>query len=210
MTYQCSNGHASADPDFCSECGLQLAAPAAAAGQTVIAAVAHNHGGESCPVCSEVRDDPSAQFCGVCGYDYVNKTGGVVPGATPAAVAAPPVPVAPPPVPSKARIDVQVVVNGTVLKYSFFDEENLIGRKSSKVAQSLGIEGDDAISSRHLLLTRAADGITVRDLGSTNGSLIVQDGVASDLPAGVEKTIKIGDSLRIGAHTEITVLAVVQ
>jgi len=130
-TYHCPAGHDSVDPDFCSECGNQLApapgsAPAAPAADPSQASAAPSTtsaqgGHENCPMCTEVRDG-SAQFCGVCGYDYVNKTGGEVPQAAAPAPTVPAPNYAPPAVPSpsvapaslsSARIDLEVVVGKT-------------------------------------------------------------------------------------------------
>jgi len=107
-TYNCSAGHNSVDPDFCSECGNQLAplpgasspagAPAADPASAPPAS-SSTSGHEDCPMCTEVRDG-SAQFCGVCGYDFVNKTGGEVPQAAAPAPAAPAPNYAPPAVPT--------------------------------------------------------------------------------------------------------------
>lgn len=229
-TYNCSAGHNSVDPDFCSECGNQLAplpgasspagAPAAdpaSAPPASSSTSAH----EDCPMCTEVRDG-SAQFCGVCGYDFVNKTGGEVPQAAAPAPAAPAPNYAPPAVPtsipssapaslSSARIDVEVVVGKTgPRKHSLFDNENLIGRPNNKVALSLVIDGDEGISRRQMMVTRQADGtVTVRDLDSANGTKVEHDGGTVTLAVGEERPIIVGDKIIIGEHTVVTIIAIV-
>lgn len=224
-TYHCPAGHDSVDPDFCSECGNQLAA---APGSAPAAPVADpsapstsslSAGHENCPKCSEVRDG-SAQFCGVCGYDYVNKTGGEVPQAAAPAPAAPAPNYAPPAVPSpsvapatlsSARIDLEVVVGKTgPRKHSLFDNESLIGRPNNKVALSLVIDGDEGISRRQMMITRQADGsVTVRDLDSANGTKVEHDGGTVTLAVGEERPIVVGDKIIIGEHTVVTIIAIV-
>ncbi len=230
-TYNCPAGHNSVDPDFCSECGNQLApvpssaplapaadpAPASAAPSTAVTPAGH----ENCPKCTEVRDG-SAQFCGVCGYDYVNKTGGEVPQAAAPAPVAPAPNYAPPAVPtsipasapaslSSARIDLEVVVGKTgPRKHSLFDSESLIGRPNNKVALSLVIDGDEGISRRQMMITRQADGtVTVRDLDSANGTKVEHDGGTVTVAAGEERPIVVGDKIIIGEHTVVTVIAIV-
>src|SRR5262249_26883364 len=144
-------------------------APAPAAAATTASGF-----GEKCPKCNTTRDDASAQFCGVCAYDFVNKVGGNVvppPPPAPAVVAKGPGPEAKrqtPAAPSGARLDIEVVVNGGApLTFSLFDEESLIGRKSTTIAQTVGVEGDGALARRQIMITRQADGsYTVRDLDS--------------------------------------------
>jgi hypothetical protein len=229
-TYNCPAGHNSVDPDFCSECGNQLAptpgsapaAPAADPSSTAAPATSTSGAHENCPKCTEVRDG-SAQFCGVCGYDYVNKTGGEVPQAAAPAPAAPAPHYAPPAVPtsspssapaaslSSARIDLEVVVGKTgPRKHSLFDNENLIGRPNNKVALSLVIDGDEGISRRQMMITRQPDGsVTVRDLDSANGTKVEHDGGTVTVAVGEERPIVVGDKIIIGEHTVVTIIAIV-
>jgi hypothetical protein len=224
-TYHCPAGHDSVDPDFCSECGNQLApapgsAPAAPVADPASApSTSSSSAHENCPKCTEVRDG-SAQFCGVCGYDYVNKTGGEVPqAAAPAPLAAAPS-YAPPAVPSpsvapaslsSARIDLEVVVGKAgPRKHSLFDNESLIGRPNNKVALSLVIDGDEGISRRQMMITRQPDGsVTVRDLDSANGTKVEHDGGTVTVAVGEERPIVVGDKIIIGEHTVVTIIAIV-
>lgn len=230
-TYNCPAGHNSVDPDFCSECGNQLApapgsAPAAPVADPASAPSTSSSGAghENCPKCTEVRDG-SAQFCGVCGYDYVNKTGGEVPQAAAPVASAPSY--APPAVPtsipssapaslSSARIDLEIVVGtASARKHSLFDGESLIGRPNNKVALSLVIDGDEGISRRQMMITRQADGkVTVRDLDSANGTVVESIGAdgapaRATLAVGEEKEIVVGDKIMIGEKTVVTILAIV-
>lgn len=66
-TYQCPKGHASTDPNYCSECGARIGAPAIA--DTTPASPAPTVGAEVCPVCQTPRT-PGARYCEVCRYDF--------------------------------------------------------------------------------------------------------------------------------------------
>ncbi len=215
-THKCPQGHESVDADYCSDCGSQIAGgastPASAlpAGQAQPAAGA-SASAEQCPKCSEHRDG-TAQFCGVCGYDFVNRTGGEVPPADPVVPQSTPAPAvaAPPVVPSgNARIDVEVIVNGgRPRKHSLFDEESLIGRPNNKAVLSLTIDGDESISRRQMMITRHADKVTVRDLDSANGTEVERDGVVKALSSGEERELAVGDKIRIGEFTVVIISSI--
>lgn len=211
-THKCPQGHESVDADFCSDCGSQIAAAASSpATQADPAANAASAAGEQCPKCDELRDG-AAQFCGVCGYDFINKTGGEVPPADPVVPAVTPsAPTAPPPaVPSgNARIDVEVIVNGgRPRKHSLFDEESLIGRPNNKSVLSLVIDGDEGISRRQMMITRHADKVTVRDLDSANGTEVERDNVVTKVQAGEEHELAAGDKIRIGEFTVVIISSI--
>lgn len=58
---------------------------------------------------------------------------------------------------------------------------------------------DLSLSKTHAQLQVAADGaLVVMDRGSTNGSLLIRQGVARSLPAGRATTLLDGDRLRLG------------
>ena len=61
----CPNNHESDAADFCSVCGIEMAA----SGQPG----ASINGAAECPTCHALRSPPTAEFCEVCGYSY--KTG---------------------------------------------------------------------------------------------------------------------------------------
>jgi len=222
-TFKCPAGHESVDADFCSECGNQLTAPPApltSSGTAIPASMVPDasaaSASEDCPKCSELRDG-SAQFCGVCGYDFVNKTGGEVPQAAdpaPAAVAPSYAPTAALAVAvssslSSARIDLEVVVgSGSVRKHSLFDFESLIGRPNNKVALTLTIDGDEGISRKQMMITRTTGSVTVRDLDSANGTAVERAGVKTTCAPGEEKELAVGDKIIIGEHTVITVISI--
>ena len=98
-TYPCPKGHASTDPDYCSECGALISqASAPKAPPAIVAATA---GAEVCPDCMTPRV-PGARFCEVCRHEFAASPPAVAASApVPAAAASAAVAVAsaaPPPV----------------------------------------------------------------------------------------------------------------
>lgn len=221
MIFKCSNGHDSTMSDFCSECGLEMQAPtdlnqAVSGGAT---SNAHSTVRESCPVCNTDRDEPQATFCGVCGYNFVSKqTGDRIPRAVPA----PPtvvktVPTEPERVHSasvSSHIDIEVSFDESVeeapkgvppRKFSLYDEESLIGRRSKSIPQTVGLEGDDGVSRRHLLIIRQPNSSYIARLfDKTNGGTL--NGI--EMTAGVEVPLTEGDKIVLGVFTIIKVTAI--
>lgn len=222
---KCPSGHDSTDADFCSECGLELAGAAVAAGPPVAADPDRTPAPRQlCPACGTERDDPSSPFCGVCGYNFVTRAGGHVVAPAPPAVApapaAAPGPAAPPPrrvqpgsVSQTARLEIEVTFDETnpaapkgqpARKFTLYDDESLIGRRSSGAAQTVGLDGDDFLSRRHMLFVRQRGGYVVRLFDNTNGA--THNG--AELTAGVERPLAVGDRIAIGAFTVIRVTAI--
>jgi len=81
-------------------------------------------------------------------------------------------------------------------------ESYLIGRKSEKrgLFPKISLDADDAVSHRHAVLKRTAEGgLSVKDLGSSNGTRV--NGV--DLAAETETALKDGDQIIVGHWTRI-------
>jgi hypothetical protein len=194
----CPHHHDSADADFCSVCGAELAGPAAVAPAAA-----------ACPVCTAPLDGPRPDVCPVCGHDYrAAPAPAPLPPALPVAVTAPP-----------ARWDVVLQVDPALYgkpnpkapagrpeqTFTLFDSEVMIGRANSGVRVQVPVAHDPSVSRRHALLVRRADGgLAVRDLGSSNGTQV--NGVA--LTAGVDAPLRDGDTIAVGGWTRITVRAV--
>jgi hypothetical protein len=200
----CRDGHASTTSDYCSECGLEMIAGIASTRLDTR---------ELCPKCKSDRDDPTSPYCGVCGYNF--DTG--APGdhiEPPRSVVTP----APPPAEpirtvAPARIEIEVTVaddpaapkNQPARKFALYDEENLIGRRTSGGAQTVGLDGDDYVSRRHVLIIRQSDGSYVARLfDNTNGATL--NGV--EMTPGVERPLVTGDTLRIGTFTLLKVTGI--
>ena len=220
MAFTCPDGHDSTTSDFCSECGLQMPAPVQDdPNQGISVDVASNAqpvSRESCPRCQTDRDDPSTPFCGVCGYNFVTQQGGdVVPQTVTAPqpavqpTAAPPA--AAPPAAAAAYIEIEVTFDESNVeapkgmpprKFSLYDEESLIGRRSSSMLQTVRLEGDDCVSRRHLLIIRQSAGsYVVRLFDNTNGGMLN----GKEMTAGVEEPLAEGDKIAVGAFTIIKV-----
>ena len=171
---------------------------------------------ESCPRCQTDRDDPSTSFCGVCGYNFVTGQGGdVVPQTVtthqPAVQPTAATPAAAPPAAAAAPIEIEVTFDESNVeapkgmpprKFSLYDEESLIGRRSSSMLQTVRLEGDDCVSRRHLLIIRQSVGShVVRLFDNTNGGMLN----GKEMSAGVEEPLAEGDTITIGAFTIIKV-----
>jgi FHA domain len=70
--------------------------------------------------------------------------------------------------------------------------ELLIGRA---VPGDGSLGGDAELSRKHAMITRSAHGLTIEDLGSTNGTFVNGTRVAAQTP------LRIGDTISIGAST---------
>lgn len=86
--------------------------------------------------------------------------------------------------------------------FPLFEADSLIGRATPGVRLQVPIYHDVGVSRRHAMLLRGADGsLRVRDLSSANGTTLNEESL---LP-GVDRVLKDGDVLGIGAATRITV-----
>jgi hypothetical protein len=213
---RCRDGHDSITSDFCSECGLEMGAV-----PTAVADDPTPIPKQLCPACTTERDDPSSPFCGVCGFNFVSRVGGhVVAKAAPAPVGAKPVAVARPAPQATARpaaagaplqrIEIEVTFDEShadapkgapARKFALYDDESLLGRRSQSVAQTVGLEGDDFLSRRHLLIVRSGGGYVARLFDNTNGGK--HNG--EEMTPGVEVPLAEGDVLTIGSFTRIRV-----
>jgi len=197
----CPDGHATDATDYCTVCGSPVAPPA-----TKPAAAT------SCPACGA---SISGRFCESCGHD--------------SALPAPPKMEA---APSAAETQVQwtavvsadkeyykrVIARGgpdTVEFPEVFPERRirlydntLIGRGNRRQGVDPGIDLgihpiDRGVSTQHAVLQLKDSGLTITDLGSTNGTSIND---SDDLLAnGVETALADGDRIHVGAWTTITV-----
>jgi hypothetical protein len=200
----CPKGHDSDDSDFCSVCGMKMAAaPAAAAGPAA--------GGEACPDCGAPRHAEDSVFCEDCGYNFT--TG--VHGAHEAKPAAPE-PEPPPTV--LAEWEVSVSVDASLKTAESPDppadfqpsttlllgESYLIGRRSEKrgITPEISLDADDAVSHRHAMLTRTPDGgLSIKDLNSSNGTRLNE----ADIAPQVDTPLKDGDQITVGHWTRIAI-----
>ena len=84
--FTCPANHPSETPEFCSVCGLEIQAAAAATapseasgsvvGAEIVASPTAGDGRETCPDCAAPRDNDQHVFCEVCGYNFVTRVAG--------------------------------------------------------------------------------------------------------------------------------------
>ncbi|MFY9922345.1 MAG: FHA domain-containing protein [Mycobacterium sp.] len=199
----CVEGHATEATDYCDVCGSPVTTPAAPVSTAASA--------KECPSCGAPI---SGRFCEACGHD----------SALPEPAAAPQ--------PTESSVSVEwtatvtadqdyykrVIARGgpdTVEFPDFFPERRitlygntLIGRANRKQGVEPGIDLgihpiDRGVSTQHAVLRIQGSGLTVTDLGSTNGTSLNDSDEL--LGYGEEVPLADGDRVHVGAWTTITV-----
>lgn len=218
--YPCPKGHQSTEPDYCSECGAKMNAPAPATTSAQPAAPQAIAGPEHCRDCGTGRDQPDIAFCEICGYNYVTGTHGDLSAIPPPQAPEPaPAPAIAPTTPT-ALWTATLAIDPTLhepgspsppegvgpFTFPLASPVSLIGRRSEPRAifPEVPVQHDDAVSHRHALLQlEAATGnLTVRDIGSSNGTKL--NGVA--LKPMTDYPLNDGDVLAFG-HWSVLTLA---
>lgn len=184
--------------------------------------------GDGCPNCGEAHADTDV-FCENCGYDFL---AGSMPGEAPEpdpAIAGPEAALAAAAQSADAPAWKLVVATDRdyfermsaegqldfpdpapkAVEISLTFEKALIGRRSESRGvfpeiDVLALTGDPAVSTRHAMLDRAADGsYTITDLDSTNGTYL---GEATDpVKAGAASPLGSGDTAHVGAWTQLRI-----
>ena len=205
--YSCPKGHASAEEDFCSECGAKINGGGNGANTPAPSVSARG----SCPDCGSPRPADGAVFCEVCGYNY--QTGGH--GEIPMAAVAPalePAPASSAPWVIVACADASLKEQGSPdpppglpsLSFTVDKDNLLIGRRNETrgIFPEIPLNFDSAVSHRHALLMRTADAtLLLRDIGSSNGTRLN----GSDIPPMVDVPVREGDRITLGHWTCLTV-----
>lgn len=210
---ECPEGHQSVATDYCDVCGSPMTAP------VVVAAVSDSQ----CPACGSPS---SGRFCEVCGHDSALPA--PIP-AQPTATDSAPIEQTAGVVAWVATITADREFYDRVLARegpdadqvgfpAFYPERRivlrgtdiLIGKRS--VSQGLqpdidlGIAPADAgVSRAHAMIHVAADGLSITDLGSTNGTSL--NGSDDLIPAKVAVQLRSGDRIHLGGWTTIKVSA---
>jgi FHA domain len=201
----CSEGHTSATADYCDVCGVQIATPAAPSTSPAAAAT------KACPACGV---PVSGRFCETCGHD----------SALPPPASPPPGDSAPAPVVWTAVVAADREFYDRVLARQgpdtvdfpqFFPVRRIVlhgdtaligrGNRDQGVQPDidLGIHpADRGVSGQHAVLRIRETGVTVTDLGSTNGTSL--NGSDQLLANGEEVPLADGDRIHLGAWTTIT------
>ena len=203
----CVEGHTSKAADYCDVCGAPIGSPAAQPDSPPSVEA------KACPACGM---PVSGRFCEACGHDS----------------ALPEPSAAPSPAPGATSVGWTAVVNAdrefyervlaqggpdTVEFPQFFPERRivlaasttLIGRGNAKQGVEpeidLGIHpADRGVSTQHAVLRIRDSGLTVTDLGSTNGTSL--NGSNERLTEGEETPLADGDRIHVGAWTTITIV----
>ncbi|WP_319454545.1 MULTISPECIES: FHA domain-containing protein [unclassified Mycobacterium] len=210
----CPDGHDSVAVDYCDVCGTALgAAPA----QQAAPAPAEE---KACPACGMPS---SGRFCEACGHDSALPAPLARPTATPGEPAEPPASAAPvlwtAVVAADREFHQRVLARegpDTVEFPKFFRDRRiplrgniaLIGRAKPEQGVEPEIDlsvhpADRGVSSQHAVLRIGDAGITITDLGSTNGTSL--NGSEELIAKHEEIPLADGDRIHVGAWTTITI-----
>ncbi len=226
-TVDCPKGHASTEPDYCSECGAKIGgvgeARATAQGFASFAT------GEICPDCGTVREQNDVAFCEVCGFNFETGAHGEV-GTPPAPQRVEPVALQAGEAPGhedipqatvladprrwrvRVSVDPSLKVAGSpeppenFVPYTIELDQlvSLIGRPNEArgIFPEIALAFDEAVSRRHALLQKDAQGgLLLRDIGAANGTRLNGE----DLPPMVDRTVQDGDEITLGHWTRLRI-----
>ena len=219
--YSCPKGHSSSDADFCSECGAKIMGLGVA--ESVISTPIVTQGSTiPCPDCNTPHEADSGNFCEICGYSFLTGIGGgnpfpvevrqsVNPSAPTRETMAPSSRVCEWQAlisidPSLASPDSPVAPTQGLITIVLASSTNLIGRMSQArgIHPEIPLDFDDAVSSRHGILTKYPDGtLVLRDIGSANGTMVN----GKEIAIMVDIPIRSGDEITLGHWTRIKLLA---
>jgi hypothetical protein len=200
----CIEGHASKADDYCDVCGAPIGSPAAQPDSSPSIEA------KACPACGM---PVSGRFCEACGHDSaLPEPATAEPGTASVGWTAV--------VTADRDFYERVLARGgpdTVELPRFFPERRitlegntiLIGRHNHEQGVEpqidLGIHPvDRGVSTQHAVLRVRDSGLTITDLGSTNGTSL--NGSDDLLPKGEEVPLADGDRIHIGAWTTITIV----
>ncbi len=205
----CVQGHASAADDYCDVCGSPIGTPPKDPAQPNPSPTAEV---KACPVCEA---PVSGRFCEACGHDSALPEPVVPPQSSSAAAVVWTAVVA-----ADRKFYERVLARGgpdTVEFPAFFPERRislqhnatLIGRHNRDQGVEpeidLGIHpADRGVSTQHAVLRIRDSGLTVTDLGSTNGTSLNDS--ENFLQKDDETPLADGDRIHVGAWTTITVV----
>jgi FHA domain len=217
-TVTCPAGHESTDLEYCEVCGLAMSGPVATPPKTVAPAAP---AATSCPACGAALD---GRFCEACGHDSL----AVLPAAAAATAALVPAAEAGPAswtatvsadrayynvVMSAGGPDADGIAFPAFCPDRFFPlrgNQITIGRRSASrgINPDIDLTGppeDPGVSHLHAMLIIQPGGLSIVDVGSSNGTTVNDD--QTPLRPNVPRTLSTGDRIHLGAWTTITVQA---
>ena len=211
----CAEGHVTAADDYCEVCGSPVAAPAA---QPIPSPAS---GVKACPAC---KAPISGRFCEACGHDSALPEPVATPQSSDAAASGQCRR------PSGSGLEWTAVVAADQEYYKrviarggpdsvefpeFFPERRIILQDTTLIGRKNRIQGvepgidlgiqpiDYGVSTQHAVLRIRDSGLTITDLGSTNGTSLND---SEDLLRNGEETpLADGDRIHVGAWTTITI-----
>jgi hypothetical protein len=192
MTVVCPRGHQSEATDYCDQCGAPIA------GEVDTSPALRR---EPCPACGAPRSGDD-RYCEGCGHDFLGPPPAV---GWEAIVTA-----------DRAQFD-RLAVAGVSFpadyperRFALAEGETRIGRSRGGPDEHppeidlAGAPPDPGVSRLHAMLERRGDGgVVVRDLGSTNGTMLNDDPVP--IAPQTVTPLSDGDRVHVGAWTTITV-----
>lgn len=211
MSVTCPAGHVSQTTDYCDQCGTPIQArPEAEPAPAAPAEPEHLDDEdtspaarrEPCPHCGANRSGDD-RFCEACGHDFDSPEPDTAAAWELVAHA------------DREQFE-RFSSTGVMFPVEFAERRFPIAGPRVRIGRSraseeakpeidlAGTPEDPGISRWHATLEREDDGTYVlRDLGSTNGTLLNDD--PEPLEADVPVPLSVGDRIRIGAWTTITV-----
>lgn len=211
-TYLCPKGHTSIESDYCSECGAKIDHSSVDQPAKVVAASV-----QQCPDCATLHDAEIGNFCEICGYNFATGARGELPIVTPVE----PLPDLDTPIADDSNRLWQAVITIDLTPHhpdspapptdqapttiALDAASYLIGRTSQMRAihPDIALDFDDAVSHRHAILQHVDETITLRDIGSSNGTKI--NGI--EIAPMIDTAIDDGDEITLGHWTRIKIIA---
>ncbi len=173
-----------------------------------------------CPDCSTPHESDGGNFCEICGYNFVSGDRGSAPFPNPVAISKatmiqPAIIAAPtatarwqaiisidrslaspesPPAPDRQPITIPLT-----------NQTSTIGRTSQgrAIYPDIPLDFDEAVSSRHAILTlNPDDSLVLRDIGSSNGTMVN----GKEIPTTIDIPIRSGDKITLGHWTKIEIV----
>lgn len=190
---------------------------------------------QPCPDCHTPHEADSGNFCEICGYNFLTGAKGgdplftfpppVTPVTTATAPTQPPThsSIIPPTLATNALSKWQLTISidpslatphsppaptQAPIRIELKHPTNLIGRTSHARAihPEISLDFDDAVSSRHAILTLHPDGaLVLRDIGSSNGTMVN----GKEIAMLADISIASGDEITLGHWTRIKLVNVV-